>query len=75
MLEGVQKRMRSTREEIAATIDALPADVGAVRRLQDYATFYASTDEAVGMALNKLNTQNTPPSGPPATAGKEQTHD
>lgn len=75
MLEGIQKRMRSTREEIAATISALPAGTGAVRRLQDYATFYASTDEAVGMALNKLNTQNTPPSGPPATAGKEQTDD
>ena len=54
MLESIQKRTRTTRDEIAQTIDALPAGTGAIERLQAYADFYASTDAAIGVALSEL---------------------
>lgn len=68
MLEGVQKRMRTTRNEIAETINNLPPDADVTQRLRAYAEFYASTDEAVGMALLQLN---TPQSGPKPAARKD----
>lgn len=54
MLEGIQKRTRATRDEIAQTIDALPSGAGAIERLQEYADFYALTDAAIGVALDEL---------------------
>lgn len=75
MLEGVQRRMRNTREDIADTINALPPDAEAAQRLKDYAAFFASTDEAVGLALTKLNKQHSRPSGPHAAAQKDKKHD
>ncbi|MEN8840022.1 MAG: MarR family transcriptional regulator, partial [Octadecabacter sp.] len=57
MLEGIQKRTRATRDEIAQTISALPANADAVSRLTAYADFYASMDAAVALALAELNTK------------------
>lgn len=63
MLEGIQKRTRSTRDDIADTIASLPSDADAVERLNEYADFYASLDSAVAVALQELtNARNKPAS-------------
>ncbi|MGB5865344.1 MAG: MarR family transcriptional regulator [Sulfitobacter sp.] len=54
MLQGIQKRTQSTRDEIAQTIDKLPQDAEMAGRLTAYADFYASLDAAVAVALDEL---------------------
>lgn len=54
MLEGIRKRSKATRDEIAQTIDALPPGTDAIARLQEFAAFYASTDAAIGLAIDQL---------------------
>ncbi len=56
MLEGIQKRTRSTHQEIAGTIDNLPPHSDAVARLNAYADFYAALESAIAVALEKLDT-------------------
>lgn len=72
MLEGIQKRSRATKDDIAQTIDALPPGAIAIKRLKDYAAFYASTEAAIGIAISDLK-----PSGPgfAPVAPKDQTND
>ena len=55
MFESMQKRTRATRDDIAQTINNLPADADAVGRLTAYANFYASKDAALGVAIEQLN--------------------
>lgn len=72
MLEQVRRRTRSTKDEIDQTIVALPAGSEAVERLQAYAAFYASTDAAIGVAIEDLKaSQSTHPGQMPA-APKDQ---
>lgn len=59
MLEGIQKRTRSTRDDIADTIASLPSDADAVGRLGEYADFYASLDSAIAVALEQLTNART----------------
>jgi len=59
MLEGVQKRHRVIKDDIARTIESLPADADAVKRLQDHADFYGSLDAAIGLALKELDKSNS----------------
>lgn len=59
MLEGVHKRTQATREEIAQTITALPADSESNERLTEYADFYASLDSAVTLALDELRSRKS----------------
>ena len=69
MLEGIQKRTQSTRDDIADTIASLPSDADAVERLKEYADFYASLDSAVAVALQELtNARNKPASKQPQTS-------
>lgn len=72
MLEGIQKRSRATKDDIAQTIDALPPGANAIKRLKDYAAFYASTEAAIGIAISDLKS-----SGPgfAPVAPKDQTND
>lgn len=72
MLEGIQKRSRATKDDIAQTIDALPPGANAIKRLKDYAAFYASTEAAIGIAISDLKS-----SGPVfvPVAPKDQTND
>jgi len=63
MLEGIQKRTRATRDDIAETIKSLPADADAVGRLKAYAQFYETTDSAVGTALNEIRNSKVDHSG------------
>ena len=58
MLEGLQKRTRSTMDEIAQTINGLPETADATGRLTAYANFYASMESAIAVALNELNCTN-----------------
>ncbi len=75
MFDGILKRTRATREDIAQTIDSLPQDAEAVSRLTAYADFYASTEAAVHLALQQLNAANKPDHGRLPTADKDQPHD
>lgn len=75
MLEGIQKRNRSIQNDIAQTIQSLPADADAIGRLTAYADFYASLDAAVAVALNKLNSSNEPTTGQQPAAPKDQLDD
>jgi hypothetical protein len=59
MLEGIQKRNRSIRADIAETIQSLPTDADAVGRLIAHANFYASLDAAVAVALSEIDTSKT----------------
>lgn len=65
MLQGIQKRNQTTREDIVETIRALPEGAEATHRLAAYADFYSSLDAAVTVALDALN------AAPPATLGTE----
>lgn len=58
MLQVFQKRTEAARDEIAQTINALPAGADAVTRLQAYANFYASTETAICAALDDLKQAN-----------------
>lgn len=63
MLGGIQKRNRIIKEDIARTIESPPSDAGALGRLQAHADFYASLDDAIGLALthlDKINDGQTP---------------
>ncbi|MGJ8605393.1 MAG: GbsR/MarR family transcriptional regulator [Marivita sp.] len=75
MLEGIRKRARSTRDDIAQTIDSLPPGNDAIGRLKEYAAFYASTDAAIGMAISDLKTANSTPKAKPPAASKDHSHD
>jgi len=75
MLEGLQKRTQSTKDEIAQTIDALPAGNEAIDRLREYAAFYASTDAAIGMAIDDLRTSKPTTKGQTPIAPKDQDND
>jgi len=55
MLQGIQKRTQAAQQDIADTINALPSGAGPTVRLQEYADFYASTDDAIGVALTTLS--------------------
>jgi DNA-binding transcriptional regulator GbsR (MarR family) len=59
MLAGIQKRNRVIKDDIAQTINRLPADADAVKRLQNHANFYASLDAAIGLALSELDKTDT----------------
>lgn len=75
MLQGVQKRTQATRDDIAQTIDSLPADADAKGRLTAYAEFYASLDSAVEVALDELNKKNSATCRAVENAPKDQTDD
>lgn len=75
MLEGLQKRSRSTQDEIAQTIQALPAGTKAIERLQEYAAFYASTHAAIGIAIAELKSATKTDQAPSPLGSKEQTND
>lgn len=75
MLEGLKKRTKATKDEIAQTIDKLPPDADAVVRLTAYADFYASLDSAVSMALDGLNTEPTSTPGQSPKAPRDLTND
>lgn len=75
MLEGVQKRTRSTKDEIARTIMSLPAGADAIGRLQDYARFYASLDTAVGRAIAEIGASNTDDPGQAPEALEDGNYD
>ncbi len=75
MLEGIRKRNRSIQDDIAQTIQSLPAEADAVGRLTAYAGFYASLDAAVAVALNKVNSSKNPKTGQQPTALKDQSDD
>lgn len=67
MLKGVQARTRSTQDEIARTMRALPADHDAIRRLRAFEAFYAATAAAIGAAKDDLATaQDATPGQTPA---------
>lgn len=72
MLEGIQKRNRVIKDDIARTIESLPSDADAVGRLQAHADFYASLDEAIGLALNHLEKTNI---GQTPTSTEDTNHD
>lgn len=59
MLEGIQKRNEAITQDIAETIQSLPADADAVARLTAYADFYASLDTAISVALAELTNDQT----------------
>jgi len=71
MLEGIQKRNRSIRDDIEQTIHSLPADADAIDRLTAYADFYASLDAAVAVALSELKSPEDPITGQQPTAPKD----
>ncbi len=71
MFEVIQKRNRDTHVEIVETINSLPKSSDAIGRLTEYADFYASTDAAIGVALQALNTSNQDGAYSP----KDQTND
>ncbi|PUB14902.1 GbsR/MarR family transcriptional regulator [Yoonia sediminilitoris] len=75
MLEGVQKRARSTRDEITHTINALPAGSDAINRLQEYANFYAKTAAAIGTVINALHTSKACDTGQAPAAPKDDDHE
>jgi DNA-binding transcriptional regulator GbsR (MarR family) len=75
MLEGIRKRNRSIQDDIAQTIQSLPAEADAVGRLTAYADLYASLDAAVAVALNKVNSSKNPDTGQQPTALKDQSDD
>ncbi len=75
MLKGIQKRNSSIQDDIAQTIQSLPADANAIGRLTAYADFYASLDAAVAVALRKLNSSNDLTTGQQPTALKDQSDD
>ena len=54
MLQGVEKRARSARAEIAETISALPERAEAEARLKQFADFYATLETAIGTAIDDL---------------------
>ncbi|MEQ6249434.1 MarR family transcriptional regulator [Sulfitobacter sp. HNIBRBA3233] len=58
LLEGVQKRTRLFRDEIAQTIDALPADADATARVREYAAFYASIHAGLAVAVDDLKKED-----------------
>lgn len=72
MLKGIQMRTRSTRDEIAQTIDRLPPEAGAVERLTAYAEFYAAIEGAVGVALTELDARNKLKASRNAVVAKER---
>lgn len=74
MLEGMQKRNRAIRDDIAQTIRKLPKHADAVERLTAHADFYASKDAAVALALNALKPSKPPKQGqqPAAPKGSKQ---
>ena len=56
MIEGAKKRTSAAHSEIATTIDELPFDATSIReRLGDYANFYQSIDDGLGVALKSIN--------------------
>lgn len=75
MLEGIQKRHRAIRDDIAHTIQSLPCGADAVGRLTAYADFYASLDTAVAVALDSLNTSQDPRTGQQPAASKDHPND
>lgn len=75
MLEGIQKRNRAIQQDITETIQRLPADADAVRRLAAHADFYASLDAAVALALNELKSSTDTTQGQQPAAPKDQPHD
>lgn len=75
MLKGIQKRNCSIQDDIAQTIQSLPADADAIGRLTAYADFYASLDAAVAVALRKLNSSNDLTTGQQSAAPKDQSDD
>jgi DNA-binding transcriptional regulator GbsR (MarR family) len=75
MLSGIQKRTQATRDEIAQTIEKLPADADAKGRLTDYADFYASLDAAVAVALENVNAKAARTIGQKQNAPKDQIDD
>jgi predicted transcriptional regulator len=75
MLEGIQKRNRSIKADIAETIACLPADADAVGRLTAHANFYASLDAAVALALSELDTSKNPITGQQPAAPKDNAND
>jgi len=54
MLQGVQKRTRSTKNEIEQTLSALPCGAEAAGRIRQCADFYATLDDAVAQAITDL---------------------
>ena len=73
MLEGIQKRNRVIQNDITRTIASLPAEAGAVGRLQAHADFYASLDAALGLALSEIGKTNKTNRGQTPIAPKDQT--
>ena len=58
LLDGLSRRTRATRDQIGATIRALPPQADAAGRLAAYAEFYAALDGAVSTALDSLKSDN-----------------
>lgn len=72
MLQATRKRMRSTRAEIADTINSLPPGADAAGRLTAYAEFYGCIDTSLGMALEDLRTSTATTKTPPPPASRPE---
>lgn len=75
MLEGIKKRNRAIQDDIAATIQSLPADADAVGRLKSHADFYASLGAVVVRALDEHNSLQKTKQGEQHAALKDHNDD
>lgn len=75
MLDGIQKRNQSIKADIAQTIESLPADADAVGRLRAHANFYASLDDALALALSRLDAPLNPAPGQRPNTPKDHPND
>ena len=67
MLQRLQKQTQANRDEIAETIQSLPADSEAVGRLNEYAKLHESKSAAIIVALETIRAA-TPTSSEPQNA-------
>ena len=67
MLQRLQKQTQANRDEIAETIQSLPADSEAVGRLNEYAKLHESKSAAIIVALETIRAA-TPTSSKPQNA-------
>lgn len=74
MLEGVQRRTRSVRNEIFETLQSLPENHEATERLNAYARFYTSVDTGLAIALTQLHDADPTQAGQHNNAPKDTTH-
>ena len=75
MLQGLQKRTQATRDEIAETIQSLPANSEAADRLNEYAKFHESKSAAIIVALETIRAAAPTSSEPQNAVLKENQND